>query len=560
MTPPKILIYVEDPGAANMVLGLSDALRALDASVRLLAGATAENYLQARGVDAEPLPFPWNPVALVRGAAPDVFVIGTSEDPDTPAFPLAQAAKDAGATTVCLIDGPANADRRLRGRGTDPLAHLTDWLLVPDTATRDAFLALGVESARTRVVGNPAFDRVRADAAAHAVKDRAALRRETFPELPPDDALILFLTELSDGLDPAQFRRTPEYSLNGRGDADGRTEIVLEEVLDAAAARPGTHIALRLHPKTPLSLYSEYIDDIAAVSTGGSAHPALLAADLVIGLSTALLTEAALMGRPVLSVLPRAAEAAWLSGGPGLVPFVTTRNDLRRILAEALDDPDRFMSARLAGAPRPGAARRIARALTAISQGLAPAPDGTPPYRPPVLETPRLTLEPFPQELLTERYVGWLNDPEVVRFSEQRHITHTLESCREFVSSFAGTPNGLWAIRETARDGRHIGNISTEVDLDLMSGDIRILIGERDAWGTGLGAEAWNAVMGHLLDDLGMAQVTAGTLEGNSGMLKIMAKSGMTETHRAPGPTPVDGRAMDLVYARRLAADWPEKQ
>jgi len=35
-----------------------------------------------------------------------------------------------------------------------------------------------------------------------------------------------------------------------------------------------------------------------------------------------------------------------------------------------------------------------------------------------------------------------------------------------------------------------------------------------------------------------------------------MAKTGMTETHRAPGPTPLDGVPVDLVYARCLAGDF----
>lgn len=170
-----------------------------------------------------------------------------------------------------------------------------------------------------------------------------------------------------------------------------------------------------------------------------------------------------------------------------------------------------------------------------------------------VLETPRLRLEPFSDELLTERYVSWLNDPEVVRFSEQRHRVHTLESCREFVASFAGTPNGLWAIREKARKLRHIGNISTEVDLSTGTGDIRILVGERDCWGSGLGAEAWIAVMGHLFDDLGLARVTAGTILENTGMRRIMTKSGMTETHTEAAPTPIDGRPATLVFAERHA-------
>ena len=53
--------------------------------------------------------------------------------------------------------------------------------------------------------------------------------------------------------------------------------------------------------------------------------------------------------------------------------------------------------------------------------------------RPVILETERLTLTPFNTERhLTERYVAWLSDPDVVRYSEQRHRTHTLASCRHF--------------------------------------------------------------------------------------------------------------------------------
>ncbi|PIW29052.1 MAG: hypothetical protein COW30_05980 [Rhodospirillales bacterium CG15_BIG_FIL_POST_REV_8_21_14_020_66_15] len=561
MPAPVILIHVEDPGAANMVLGLAAALGDLGAETRLLAGGTAVTYLRARGEMPEELPPDNDPAVALKAMNPAVCVIGTSEAPDTSAFALTEEARRRGAPTICLVDGPANADRRLKGRSDDPLAHLTDWLLVADLATQAAFKALGVDGGRIRVVGNPALDRVRDTARDLARRGRAAVRREIFPGLPADGPLILFLTELSDGLDTAQFQRRPDYTLQGRGGADGRTEIVLEEVLDAAArVAPGAHVALRLHPKTPAGLYAAYAGEVAAVSAGDSPHPALFAADLVIGLSTALLTEAAVMGCTALSVLPRECERRWLANTEtGRIPQVTARAALHGAVAHALADPTSFMASGTANARRSNAAPRIARAICAVARGETPPPDGTLPYAPPVLETPRLVLEPFPDGLLTERYVGWLNDPEVVRFSEQRHQAHTIESCRAFIESFAGTPHGLWAIREKAADLRHIGNISTEVDPNAGVGDIRILIGERSAWGTGLGAEAWMRVMAHLFDDLGLTRVTAGTLSGNTGMRRIMEKSGMRETHRRPGPTPVDGREMEMIYACREARDWRPK-
>lgn len=560
MTAPMILIYVEDPGAANMVLGLCDALRRQGVQPRLVTGGAAPAYLQARGETPEILAPATSPASLLEGAA--ALAVGTAEDPDTPAFALITEAKRQGVPTIGLIDGPANAAHRFRGRSDAPLTYLTDWLLVTDEMVRAAYIPLGVDVGRIRVAGNPAFDRLRDVGNALAAKGRGPLRREVFPSLPNDGPLILFLTEHSDGLDPAQFQRSPDFSLHGRGGTDGRTEIVLEELLDAAAhVAPAAHVALRLHPKTPASLYAAYDDEIAAISAGGSAYPALYAADLVVGLSTALLGEAVVLGVPVLSILPRKSDAQWLIGGEsGPVPYVTTRAALRDALAQALPDPVGFMAQQSGISPRLGAAKRIARALAAVATGKLPAPDGTLPYSPPVLETARLVLEPFSEDLLTDTYVAWLNDPDVVRFSEQRHKTHTLASCREFIASFAGTPNGLWAIRDKTRGHCHIGNISTEIDPKTRAGDIRILIGDRGAWGTGLGAEAWMAVMAHLFDDQGLGQVTAGTLAGNTGMLKIMEKSGMRETHRRPGPTPVDGRVMDMVYACRRAQDWPSTQ
>ena len=60
----------------------------------------------------------------------------------------------------------------------------------------------------------------------------------------------------------------------------------------------------------------------------------ILASDLVIGLSSIFLMEAAIAGRPTLCVVPREAECAWSpSVTEGLTPCATTRTALRRFLA-----------------------------------------------------------------------------------------------------------------------------------------------------------------------------------------------------------------------------------
>ncbi|MGE4062694.1 MAG: GNAT family N-acetyltransferase [Rhodospirillaceae bacterium] len=166
----------------------------------------------------------------------------------------------------------------------------------------------------------------------------------------------------------------------------------------------------------------------------------------------------------------------------------------------------------------------------------------------PPLMTPRCRLEPFTHSHLTDRYVSWLNDEETMRFSEQRHHHHNLESCRRYMASFEGSPNYFWAIVEVERGLGHIGNINAYVDERNGVGDIGILIGERSAWGRGYGTEAWVRVCEYLLRERNLRKVTGGTLATNKGMLAIMDRAGMQEDGRRRRQAVVDGDEVDMVY------------
>lgn len=172
----------------------------------------------------------------------------------------------------------------------------------------------------------------------------------------------------------------------------------------------------------------------------------------------------------------------------------------------------------------------------------------------PLIKTERLGLAGFGPEFLTETYVAWLNDPEVVRFSEQRHRRHTLESCRRFMESFVGSPHFFWAI--TAPMG-HIGNITARVDEFNSLADISILIGNRSAWGKGYATEAYLGVMRFLFEELGIRKLTAGTLAGNSAMAKVAQKVGMKPDGRRRRHYLLGGKEEDVIYFACFAQDWP---
>ena len=142
------------------------------------------------------------------------------------------------------------------------------------------------------------------------------------------------------------------------------------------------------------------------------------------------------------------------------------------------------------------------------------------------LITQHLRLRPFEAGDINATYLGWLNDPEVTRYSNQRFQQHTAESCATYLASFAGTINSFLLI-EQLEDQRPIGTATVYRNNRHGTADIGLMVGERRCWGQGYGREAWQAVLGALLKEPGLRKVTGGTARPNQGMVKIMEQSGM---------------------------------
>lgn len=174
----------------------------------------------------------------------------------------------------------------------------------------------------------------------------------------------------------------------------------------------------------------------------------------------------------------------------------------------------------------------------------------------PEIKTRRLKIVPFAERHLTEVYVAWLNNKDLMNFSEQRHRDHTIESCRAYMSSFEGTPHYFWAILETESRLGHIGNINAYLDLLNGLADVGILIGEPAARGKGLGLEAWKAVCDGLFTHTATRKITAGTMVANIPMLRIMERSGMVPDGRRAGHYRHGSEDNDLAHAALFREQW----
>jgi RimJ/RimL family protein N-acetyltransferase len=143
----------------------------------------------------------------------------------------------------------------------------------------------------------------------------------------------------------------------------------------------------------------------------------------------------------------------------------------------------------------------------------------------PTISTERLTLRQLNKS--TPDQLRWLNDPEIVRYSEQRHQHHTQFSQINYINSFKDGSH-IWRICRLD-SGAHIGNLTATYDKHNKLADVGILIGEADCWGQGYGAEAWNAACQWLLGEGGVRKLEAGCMRSNEAMLKIIRGSGFRQ-------------------------------
>lgn len=158
-----------------------------------------------------------------------------------------------------------------------------------------------------------------------------------------------------------------------------------------------------------------------------------------------------------------------------------------------------------------------------------------------------VTLHAFTEADINSDYVGWLNDRELMKYSNQRFRNHSAASCRDYLASFAGTRNLFMAIRH---EGRLVGTMTVYRAPSHGTADIGLLVGA-GGQGRGWGRDAWGTMLDYLLRS-GTRKVTGGTLRCNVAMVRIMQACGMQPDGVRQAQELVDGVPQDILYFARF--------
>ncbi|MDC0586982.1 GNAT family N-acetyltransferase [Gammaproteobacteria bacterium] len=162
------------------------------------------------------------------------------------------------------------------------------------------------------------------------------------------------------------------------------------------------------------------------------------------------------------------------------------------------------------------------------------------------IQTENLIISDFLDPDISDEYVSWLNNKDLMKYSEQRHKLHTIETSKKYLASFSSTPNYFLSIK--TKKGEMIGTMTIYQDTYNKICDMGILIGSSSSRGKGYGFEAWIAAIKWVELNLKPRKITAGAVSANKSMLRLMEKSNMHDDGQRKEHYLIDGKSMDIIF------------
>ena len=349
-----VVAVAGDPGGAAAVAPVLAELRRRGVVVHAWAYAQAAHIWTAHGLAHTPLPEgpPQEVAARLQASGAEAVLVATSMNQAMWERAFTAAARAQGRPVLALLDFWTNYRGRFAG-ADGKLEDLPDVIAVMDEGAQAEMVAAGFPAARLRVTGQPAFDAWVADARAPR-------------PVPADAPHVLFLSQPL-----REFYGDDPRAAGHPGYVQGDVLAALADVLANEAAARGARVDLtvRLHPKEDRATWAAPARPRLTVRVTGSEPLVddLASADLVVGMTTVALVEAAGRGWPTLTVQPGAAGRDPLpaAAGRGLARCYALDQLAEQVRSLLFDEAARraLREQGASGRPPAGATGRVADLL-----------------------------------------------------------------------------------------------------------------------------------------------------------------------------------------------------
>jgi RimJ/RimL family protein N-acetyltransferase len=163
---------------------------------------------------------------------------------------------------------------------------------------------------------------------------------------------------------------------------------------------------------------------------------------------------------------------------------------------------------------------------------------------------------PRPEDV--DAMVKWFEDLEVTRFLELRNPPG-LESEKEWLDRMARDPNEvIWVIEH---EGRAVGSTGIHhIDWKHGIGSTGTAIGDRAAWGKGLGGEVMRLRAEYAFTQLPLRKLKSAYIDGNEASGRAQAACGYVQAGRHKAERFVDGEWRDMIVTELMREDWEARR
>lgn len=126
---------------------------------------------------------------------------------------------------------------------------------------------------------------------------------------------------------------------------------------------------------------------------------------------------------------------------------------------------------------------------------------------------------------ISNRYLDWMNDKEIVKFTEQKHMKHTFKDIEKYViEKYNSNFDLLFGI---FYQSNHIGNIKLgPINFCHKVSDISFFIGEKKYMGHGIMTKVIDYLVNFSFNQLNLEKITAGCYSNNLSSRKVLLKCG----------------------------------
>ena len=172
-------------------------------------------------------------------------------------------------------------------------------------------------------------------------------------------------------------------------------------------------------------------------------------------------------------------------------------------------------------------------------------------------------IKPITQNEITQNYISWLNDKEINKFLETRHLEQTKTKAIDYINSLRNINNcDMFAIIDKETNN-HIGNMTITSFNTNNNGsvDFGIMIGDKRSRSIGIGAEVMISFIDFMFSFDTIERISAGAASENFKSCKTLESIGFKREGVIRKVFPLNnGEKCDLIKFGLLKEEWNDKR